>query len=246
MRRLLDRSTDSVQILYTEGELDKTDLGQPPSRLGSITSNSIARIDVRLGNCCSVSSISVPTNCAWQLVKEQRLIQFGVGRPIQIFWQRPHVGRRCVALVFPSVGHELGTNQRGCSVTRAQRFFGNDRMLAVAVWRSFFLLSDMSSAQINGAVLLHERNGALSSRGAAAYKDGSKMLAGKPGIFYSVQGFFGDDRVLTAAMWRSFLLQQLPDMSPAQINCAVLLHMRATMASLARMDDTRLAVDRWH
>ncbi|KAL3089466.1 hypothetical protein niasHT_029177 [Heterodera trifolii] len=31
MRRLLDRSTDSVQILYTEGELDKTDLGQPPS-----------------------------------------------------------------------------------------------------------------------------------------------------------------------------------------------------------------------
>ncbi|KAL3089468.1 hypothetical protein niasHT_029179 [Heterodera trifolii] len=103
MRRLLDRSTDSVQILYTEGELDKTDLGQPPSRLGWITSNSITRIDVRLGNCCSVSSISVPTNCAWQLVKEQRLIQFGVGRPIQIFWQRPRVGRRCVALVFPSV-----------------------------------------------------------------------------------------------------------------------------------------------
>ncbi|KAL3076736.1 hypothetical protein niasHT_035977 [Heterodera trifolii] len=50
----------------------------------------------------------------------------------------------------------------------------------------------------------------------------------------SNSGIFGDDRVLAAAVWRSFFLQQLPDMSP--------------MASLARMDDTRLLTDgieRW-
>ncbi|KAL3075169.1 hypothetical protein niasHS_013392 [Heterodera schachtii] len=60
------------------------------------------------------------------------------------------------------------------------------------------------------------------------------------------EGFFGDDRVLAAAVWRSFFLQ-LPDVSPAQIN-RVVRYMRATMASLARMDDTRLLTDgieRW-
>ncbi|KAL3093655.1 hypothetical protein niasHT_026693 [Heterodera trifolii] len=60
------------------------------------------------------------------------------------------------------------------------------------------------------------------------------------------EGFFGDDRVLAAVVWRSFFLQ-LPDVSPAQIN-RVVRYMRETMASLARMDDMRLLVDgieRW-
>uniref|UniRef100_A0A914HT34 Ubiquinol-cytochrome c chaperone domain-containing protein n=1 Tax=Globodera rostochiensis TaxID=31243 RepID=A0A914HT34_GLORO len=64
------------------------------------------------------------------------------------------------------------------------------------------------------------------------------------------EGFFGDDCLLAAAVWRSFYLQ-MDDTSPAQIN-RVVRYIRATIGpieSSARLDDKRLLTDgieRWH
>ncbi|KAL3122779.1 hypothetical protein niasHT_008469 [Heterodera trifolii] len=230
------------QILYTEGELDKSDLGQPPSRENPHPFDPSTLPPTHSRN---------PTPYANHSPTLQMLLELGVD--LFEVCQAPKIGRALLRLdPERDVKAKIFWLVKRCGVPEADigpyltrnPYFLLQSFDDLKARLDYLQFHRFSRRQITKLVvenrywlnIPHERIDArlgwLQRQFHLRADELRLAIVNEPRLIQfgvgPIQGFFGDDRVLAAAVWRSFFLQQLPDMSPVQIN-RVVRYMRATV-----------------